>query len=438
MAHLEILAESLGAMVHLRHITDRLHASEQQYRMLFNEHPHPMWVYDKQTLELQAVNQSMVLHYGYSEAELLGMRMTDLWPEERREAIKAAIDAIDMNRRSRPVISRHVTKAGEFVDMEITAGSISFNGRPARQVLATDVTERLRTEGELARMSRAHRLLSACNEALVRATSEAALLRAICKIAVDIGGYRMGWVGFALDDEQKRIEPVAHGGYNPDYLEKLRLSWSEDHPFGRGPAGMAIRSGKPVIVQDIRRGEHFGDWTERMLQHGFHGVICLPLRDRDRSFGIFYLYAPEILHISAEEATLLQQVSDLPLVALASQRPSRQWTEEARQRLMSEVAHRWQVMQGTLDCEPLVYEARPQGGGSVMLMAGQDAGLRPGDRLVLVDARHVPRRLLGKSAQNSKASWNGHSRGLLSAPHAGTPRCLWRRRAASVVAGVRV
>jgi hypothetical protein len=94
------------------------------------------------------------------------------------------------------------------------------------------------------------------------------------------------------------------------------------------------------------------------------------------------------------EATLLQQVSDLPLVALAIQRPSRQWTEEARQRLMGEVAHRWQVMQGTLDCEPLVYEARLQGEGSVMLMAGQDAGLRPGDRLVLVDARHVPRRLL--------------------------------------------
>jgi hypothetical protein len=94
------------------------------------------------------------------------------------------------------------------------------------------------------------------------------------------------------------------------------------------------------------------------------------------------------------EATLLQQVSDLPLVALAIQRPSRQWTEEARQRLMGEVAHRWQVMQGTLDCEPLVYEAQLQGEGSVMLMAGQDAGLRPGDRLVLVDARHVPRRLL--------------------------------------------
>jgi hypothetical protein len=94
------------------------------------------------------------------------------------------------------------------------------------------------------------------------------------------------------------------------------------------------------------------------------------------------------------EPPILQQVSQLPLVAEALQRPLRQWGTDARQRLQGELSHRWQVLQGTLDCEPLVYEARSHGEGQVMLMAGQDAGLRPGDRLVLVDARHVPRRLL--------------------------------------------
>ena len=98
------------------------------------------------------------------------------------------------------------------------------------------------------------------------------------------------------------------------------------------------------------------------------------------------------------EAPILQQVSQLPLVAEALQRPSRQWSADARQRLQAELNHRWQVLQGTLDCEPLVYEARSHGEGQVMLMAGQDAGLRPGDRLVLVDARHVPRRLLEPEA----------------------------------------
>ncbi|MBV7456229.1 EAL domain-containing protein [Acidovorax sp. sif1233] len=332
VAHLEILTESLGAMVQLRHVAGQLRASEQQYRMLFDEHPHPMWVYDRETLRLQAVNQSMETHYGYAEAELLEMDMTDLWPAERRASIRATINAIAMDQRNKPVISRHVKKDGTFMDVEITAGSISFNGRPARQVLATDVTERLRTERELARMGRAQRLLSACNETLVRATSETALLQAICHIAVDIGGYRMGWVGFALDDERKSIQPVAHAGHNQNYLENLHLSWSADDRYGRGPAGMAVRSGKPVIVQDIRAEGDFADWTERMLDNGFHGVICLPLRDRDRTFGLLYLYAPDILQISPEEAALLQELSNDLAFGITSLR-----AQKAQQRLQASV-----------------------------------------------------------------------------------------------------
>jgi len=332
VAHLEILTESLGAMVQLRHVAGQLKASEQQYRMLFNEHPHPMWVYDRESLRLLAVNQSMERHYGYTETELLAMHMTDLWPPERRESVAATLRAIAADQRNKPVISRHVKKDGSFMDVEITAGSISFNGRPARQVLATDVTERLRTERELARMSRAQRLLSACNEALVRATSETALLQSVCQIAVDIGGYRMGWVGFALDDERKSIQPVAYAGYHQNYLEKLQLSWSEDDPFGRGPAGTAVRTGQPVIVQDIRKEGNFADWTERMLHHGFHGVICLPLRERDRTFGLLYLYAPDILQISADEAALLQELASDVAFGLTSLR-----AHKAQQRLQASV-----------------------------------------------------------------------------------------------------
>ncbi|WP_395457312.1 EAL domain-containing protein [Acidovorax delafieldii] len=338
VAHLEILTESLGAMVQLRHVAGQLHASEQQYRMLFDEHPHPMWVYDRETLQLQAVNRSMERHYGYTESELLTMSMLDLWPADRRPNVEANIRAVPMEQRNAPVISRHIKKDGSFMDVEITAGSISFNGRPARQVLATDVTERLRTERELARMGRAQRLLSACNETLVRATSEAALLQAICQIAVDIGGYRMGWVGFALDDERKSIRPVAHAGYNQNYLENLQLSWSADDPYGRGPAGIAVRTGQPVIVQDIRTEGDFADWTERMLEHGFHGVICLPLREhardhaQDRSFGLLYLYAPDVLQISPEEAALLQELSNDLAIGITSLR-----AHKAQQRLQASV-----------------------------------------------------------------------------------------------------
>jgi len=310
VAHLEILTESLGTMVQLRHVASQLHASELQYRQLFDEHPHPMWVYDRDRLRLLAVNRAMVAHYGYTEAELLQMNLADLCAPDDRAGLRDRLQAIYERPNERSAIRRHIHKNGDVMDMEISAGDISFNGVAARQVLAMDVTERLRNENELRHLGRAQRLLSACNEALVRAAAETTLLQEICQIAVDIGGYRMGWVGFALQDETRSIQVVAHAGYNDQYLEELRLSWSEDSPCGQGPAGRAVRNGTPVIVQDIRSERGAADWSERMLEHGFHGVICLPLRNGTQAFGLLYQYAPEILHISAEETTLLQQLAD--------------------------------------------------------------------------------------------------------------------------------
>ena len=307
---LEILTESLGAVVQLRNVAGQLHASEQQYRLLFNDHPHPMWVYECRTLRFLAVNQAMVSHYGYSEEQLLGMCFHQLWPPQYQEEARRYLANLPPGWRNRSVVRRHLRQDGSGVDMQMSGGDINFNGMAARQVLAIDVTERLRADRELARMGRAQRLLSACNETLMRATSEEALLKAICAIAVDIGGYRLGWVGFTQDDEKKSIVPVAHAGYNNGYLETLSLSWSESDADGHGPAGTAVRSGKPVIVQDIRKESDLAHWSARMLEHGFHAVICLPLRDRNRTFGLLYLYAPEILQISPEESALLQELAN--------------------------------------------------------------------------------------------------------------------------------
>ncbi|RYF28104.1 MAG: EAL domain-containing protein [Comamonadaceae bacterium] len=307
--HLQILADSLGATLQLRQVDAQLRASERQYRALFADHPQPMWVYASTGLRILAVNRAMAEHYGYTEAELLGMNMRDLWLAQEREQLAAEAEAALHHERCSAMHVRHLRKDGTVIDMEISVGGTQFNGVAARQVLASDITQRLRMERELSRVGRAQRLLSACNETIVRAASRADLLHAICRIAVEIGGYRMGWVGMACDDAHRTIEPVAHAGHNDGYLQSLQLSWSADEPAGRGPAGVAIRSGKTVIVRDIRRSAAFADRIEQMLQHGFHAVICLPLRNTERTFAVLYLYAPEVLHISAEETQLLEELA---------------------------------------------------------------------------------------------------------------------------------
>ncbi len=308
--HLQTLADSLGSTLQLRDIEARLRASEAQYRSLFADHPQPMWVYECDSLRILAVNRAMVQLHGYSEAELMRMAMPDLFLPEERDRLAAVLRDMTHDGRPEPLRQRHVRRDGTVIDMEMYSGSTRFNGVAACQVLGNDVTERVRTERELARVGRAQRLLGECNEILVRATSEAELLHAVCRVAVDIGGYRLGWVGMARDDPGKSIDIVAHAGHGEHFLETLHLSWSADHPGGQGPAGQCVRSGRTAILHDVRKATGFAHVLDRMQAHGLRAAICLPLCDTQRTFGLLYLYASELVHLSPEEAHLLESLAN--------------------------------------------------------------------------------------------------------------------------------
>ena len=50
--------------------------------VLFEQHPHPMWVYDLETLRFLEVNQCATERYGYTRDEFLSMTIADIRPEE--------------------------------------------------------------------------------------------------------------------------------------------------------------------------------------------------------------------------------------------------------------------------------------------------------------------------------------------------------------------
>ena len=295
-------AEARGA-------TEQLRASAAEYRLLFEGNPHPMWVYQRATLRVLAVNDAAIGHYGYSRDEFLAMSLPDLRPVVDIERL---LDEV-----SKPVVGfhaaecwRHRRKDGSLIDVEISAGDIEFEGHPARLVLASDITGRLQTERELARISRAELMLSRCNDALVRAQTEQELLEAVCRIGVETGGYPCAWVGYAMDDEARSIKPVAHHGAGTGYLQHIRLSWSADQPEGQGPAGRTIRSGAPVVVEDIAHDATFSPWAPYALRQGFRATACLPLRDGERTFGHLSFYSGAARPLVAGELKLLQELAD--------------------------------------------------------------------------------------------------------------------------------
>lgn len=126
---------------------------ELQYHILFKQHPQPMWVFCLKTLRFLAVNEAAVQQYGYSEEEFLAMTLKDIrTPAGARRLDDELLP--EHRRLKKNIISQHLRKDGQLIDVEITANDISFAGRDARLVMANDITERKQLERQFHRAQR--------------------------------------------------------------------------------------------------------------------------------------------------------------------------------------------------------------------------------------------------------------------------------------------
>jgi len=166
------------------------------------------------------------------------------------------------------------------------------------------------SENNFQRTSRALKTISACNGVLVRANRESVLLAEICRVIVEIGGYRLAWVGFAQNDAQESVGIAARAGHDDGYLEQAKISWSEDNERGRGPVGIAIRTGEIFVCNDFQTDPYVVPWREAAARYGFASILVLPLRHAEKNFGVLSIYSAEADAFSLTEVELLHQLAD--------------------------------------------------------------------------------------------------------------------------------
>lgn len=165
------------------------------------------------------------------------------------------------------------------------------------------------SEEALYRVNRALKARSECSHILVRATNELELMKKICQAIVETEGYRLAWVGFAEQDADKTVRPVAQWGNENGYLDTLKVSWGENE-HGRGPTGTAIRSGQPTVAQHILTDPQWEPWREKALRFGYASSISLPLTEGGQVFGALVIFDGEPDAFDHQEVHLLQGLAD--------------------------------------------------------------------------------------------------------------------------------
>ena len=230
---------------------------------------------------------------------------------------------------------------------------VGEDGQVERVVgVAHDITFQKRAAAELASTARSLEMLSLCNRALTRMGDERQLLAEICRLAVEVGGYRMAWVGFAREDEERSIELMAHAGHEGGYLSAVQLTWAED-PLGTfGPVGDAIRQREMSDFYEIESLAKHADWAQQALLRGYRSVLTVPLSYADQTFGMLALYSADALPARAEEVLLLQELANNLAFGIDSIR-SRQWRNQL-EAAISKVAAGVSVQGGSNFFEHLV------------------------------------------------------------------------------------
>ena len=145
---LEFVSSQIALVIERKRAEQQLADSEAKYRLLFEANPEPMWVHEDDSFRILAVNQAAMASYGYSEADFMGKTVYDLHPADEHPAVDLLLRRQGETAAIRSGL-HHLKKDGTAIEVELLAHAIEFAARPARLVLARDVTEQRRLEAQL-------------------------------------------------------------------------------------------------------------------------------------------------------------------------------------------------------------------------------------------------------------------------------------------------
>jgi diguanylate cyclase (GGDEF)-like protein/PAS domain S-box-containing protein len=177
-------------------------------------------------------------------------------------------------------------------------------------IMVRDITSRKAAENRIAYLNRVYAVLSGINSLIVRARSRDELFAETCRVAVQVGGFPMAWIGMQ-DCRQDKIVPIASAGLEETFLSAIApcLDMGSTSAVRNSMVARAMRE-KVAIVSNDSQNDPQVLFSERHVRFGIRSIAILPVIVADRAVGVFVLYANECEFFHEDELRLLQELVD--------------------------------------------------------------------------------------------------------------------------------
>jgi signal transduction histidine kinase len=204
---------------------------------------------------------------------------------------------------------------------ETRIGLVSFSWASPREsgaapeeveLVQAMVSTALHERRSMAALAGTNRMLDAlieCSDALLHAEDEAVLLEDVCRIIVELGGYRFAWIGLGDTDKDKTVRPLAKWGHDDDYFDNIHATWG-DLEHGNGPMSRAVRTRQPAAIQSVATDPDFAPWREEALKRDYKSILAVSLDFQDGLPGAMGVYSDRAWAFDDHEIELMQRFAD--------------------------------------------------------------------------------------------------------------------------------
>lgn len=181
------------------------------------------------------------------------------------------------------------------------------------------------------RSVRMHRMLSECNQTLVRSSSETQQLQSICDILVEHGGYPFVWVGKADSAEALLVAPQVHAGKAGSYLTDI-----DSVQRGERLSGQCIRDNEVLLFHSLDQAPK----VLTCLPESVKSAIALPMvQAQGHIFSVLWIFSEQQDAFDTVEQALLQELAEDMRFGLTTHRVRQALYEsETKFRLMAEAS----------------------------------------------------------------------------------------------------